>query len=126
MRYTIGDLNIFATPKADMLYSFKGFAKAQFNFPDTVRTVLFIQSGQVRANRQGGRDYYEIVGRLYTSENPRQTGENHIGKLYVHVYNHPHDTEFKTTTEKLEWHPDGSFDIISENGERFHTKSQQP
>jgi len=120
MRYTIGNLNVFATTKAEMMYNFQGFAKVEFDFPHAVKTVLFISSGRVQSDRQGDQDYFEVVGRLYASGNPRETGENHIGKLFVHVYNHPHNTEFTTTTEQLEWHADGSFDTITEDGTRFH------
>jgi hypothetical protein len=124
VRYTIGELINFVTPQAEMLFKFNGFAKAQFNFPETVKAILFMKSKQVPASEPGEQDYFQIEGRLYASANPRETGENHIGKLYVNVHNHPDNTEFRTATVKLVWHSDGSIEFITEDGKRVHREEQ--
>jgi hypothetical protein len=111
---------MFATPKAEKMFEFSGLPQVEFEFEGIVKTVLFIHCGRVRASLQGGKDYYEIVGRLYKSDNPQETGENHVGKLYINVFDHPFNTIFKTSVEKFEWYEDGSFDVITANGERHH------
>jgi hypothetical protein len=113
MKYRIADLNMFITPKADKMSEFSGIGHVDFEFPKLVKTVLFINCGLVRASLRGGQDHYEVVGRLYESSNPKETGENHVGKLFVHVYNYPHATIFKPSCELLKWRADGSFDISS-------------
>jgi len=117
MKYRIADLQIFSTPKAERMFEFSDLPQVEFEFPKTIRTILFIHCGVVRA--RGGKDYFEVVGRLYESANPKETGENHIGKLYVYVHDHPQATRFTTTVERFEWHDDGSFDIILPDGERI-------
>lgn len=119
MKYKIEKLKMFTTPKAEKMFAFSGLPQVEFEFDRTVRTVLFIHCGQVRASRHDEKDYFEVVGRLYESENPQETGENHIGKLYVYVFDYPHAMRFKTLVERLEWHQDGSFEIILPDGERI-------
>lgn len=116
VKYKMEDLQLFATPKAEQMFEFPDLPQVEFEFPGIIRTMLFIHCGRVRASRRGGKDYYEVVGRLYESDNPQQTGENHVGKLYIHVYDYPHATRYKTSVERLEWHADGSFDIITSDG----------
>ena len=65
-----------------------------------------------------GEDRYEIVGRLYSTNNPQQNGENHVGKLFIYVYGYPDSIRFETVVEQLEWYADGSFDVISPDGSR--------
>ncbi len=60
----------------------------EFEFPKLIRTILFIHCGYIN-NRKNGDNCYEAVGRLYESNNPEDTGEDHIGKLYINVYDHP-------------------------------------
>jgi len=119
MEYKIANLQIFATPKAEKMFEFPELPQVTFDFAGTVRTILFIHCGQVRASRHGGKDYFEVVGRLYESANPKETGENHIGKLYIYVHDHPDATRFSTTVERFEWYADGSFDIILPDGQRI-------
>jgi len=119
MNYKIEDLNIFITPKANKMNDFPGIAWLEFEFPKSIKTVLFIQCGYIN-NRKNGDDCYEIIGRLYESNNPRETGENHIGKLYIYVYGHPENVRYETYYEQLEWRPDGSFYVVTQSDEIFH------
>jgi hypothetical protein len=122
MRYKIEDLQIHATPKAEKMFEFSGFQYVEFDYPGMVRTLLFGDCVLVRGG--SGSDYYQVVGRIYESANPQAMDEKHIGKLYVNVYNHPNATRFETKVERLEWHPDGSFDLIEPSGQR--TKFKRP
>lgn len=118
MIYAIGELQVFATPKAEKIFEFSGFPQVEFDFPQSIQTLLFGECIFTRGSLRGGQDYYQVVGRIYESANPQQTGEKHFGKLYVSVYDHPHATRFESKVERLEWYPDGSFDLIEPNGER--------
>jgi hypothetical protein len=111
---------MFATPKAEKMFAFSGLPEVEFEFDRIIRLILFIHCGQVRASLRGEKDYFEVVGRLYESENPQETGEKHIGKLYINVFDYPQATRFATLVERLEWYSDGSFDIILPDGERIH------
>lgn len=122
MKYRLKDMKIFTTPKAEKMFEFRGLSEISFEFPGVVKTILFIQCGQVRGSLRGGKDYYEIVGRLYESDNPQETGENHVGKIYIYVHDHPHATRFETSVERFEWYPDGSFDVILPDGQRIRRK----
>ncbi len=81
-----------------------------------------MECGLVRASRQGGEDHYEVVFRLYESSNPRETGENHIGKLYVRVFGQHGNYRFVPYVERFEWHADGSFDVIAPDGTKHRVK----
>lgn len=116
MIYRIGELQIFATPKAEPMFQFEGLPNVTFEFFELVNTILFIHCGLVRASLRGGEDHYEIVGRLYSTYHPNQNDEKHIGKLYIRVYSDINNPRFETYAEKFEWYPDGSFDIISPDG----------
>lgn len=122
MKYQIGNLQVFTHPKAEKMFEFPSFGHVEFEYPGTVRTLLFISCGQVRGNLRGGEDYYQAVARIYKSSDPQGNDENHIGKLYVDVYGHPGNIRFETKVERLEWHPDGSFDVIEPNGQRTRFK----
>ena len=121
MKYKIKNLNLHITPKAEIMTKFPRISWIEFEFPKSVKTVLFIHCGFIDKGKRGS-DYYEIVGRLYESENPRETGENHIGKLYIYVHNFPSDIRYETYYEQLEWRPDGSFYIVTQSKEMFHYK----
>lgn len=82
--------------------------------------VLAITCGFVHSSLQGDEDHHEVVFRLYEGANPQESGENHVGKLYVFVYGHPFNTTFKTTVERFDWYEDGSFDVITADGQRHH------
>jgi len=116
MKYRLSDLKLFATPKAEKMFEFKELTNVEFEFPSTVRVALAISRGLVR----GGEDYYEVVLRLYQGANPQQTNENHVGKLYIAVLGYPDHTTFRTSVERFEWYEDGSFDVITADGERHH------
>lgn len=118
MKYQIGSLQVFTHPKAEKMFEFAGFGYVEFEYPGTVRTLLFIHCGQVKGSLRGGEDYYQAVGRIYSSANPEAENENHIGKLYVDIYGHPNRIRFETKVERLEWYPDGSFDVIEPNGQK--------
>jgi len=96
------------------MFEFQGIANIEFEFPKVVRTVLFIHCGLVKSSDE--KEYYEVVGRLYESDNPQETGENHIGKVYIWVHDHPHATRFQTSCECFEWHSNGSFEVITKDG----------
>jgi len=121
MKFKVDNLNVFMTPKADKMKEFVGIGWVEFEFPKLIKTVLFIHCGYIK-NRKNGDDCYEAVGRLYESDNPKETGEDHIGKLYIYVYDHPANVRYETFYEQLNHHPDGSFDIITQTGKRFHIK----
>ena len=121
MKYKLEKLNIHITPKAEKMSGFPGIAWVEFEFPKPVRTALFIHCGYITKGKRGN-NYYEIVGRLYESENPRETGENHIGKLYIYVHNFPSNVRYETYYEQLEWRNDGSFYIVTQSKEIFHYK----
>lgn len=125
MRYKIGELQIFATPKAETIFQIEGFPSVTFEFSGLVNTILFIHCGLVQASQQGGEDYFEIVGRLYSTYHPNQNEEKHEGKLYVYVYGHPNSTRFETLVEHFEWYPDGSFDVITPDGQRHKVNPPQ-
>jgi len=118
MRYKIGSLQIFATPQAEPMFQFQGLPDVTFEFQGLINTILFIHCGMVRASLRGGEDFYEIVGRLYSTYHPNQNEEKHEGKLYVYVYGYPDAIRFESYVEVLEWHPDGSFDVITPDGVR--------
>lgn len=122
MKHRVSELNMFATPKAERMFDFEGLGDVEFKFPKSVRTVLFIHCGLVRASVRDSSltDYYEVVGRLYESDNPQDNDERHAGKLYIWVYDYPHATCFKASCELLEWHTDGSFDVITSEGVRHN------
>ena len=116
MKYQLSQLKVFSSPKAKLMFEFKGLSKVEFDFPSKIHVALGISCGLVRASLRGGEDHYEVIYRLYESANPQETGEMHIGKLCVHVYGHPLNTTFKTTVERFEWYRDGSFDMITAKG----------
>ncbi len=118
MRYRLNDLQLFLTPKAEKMLTFEGLPDVTFEFPGIVQTALAISCGLVRASLHGGEDHHEVVIRLYASTNPQETGENHVGKLYVRVFGEYRSCRFQTYLERLAWYADGSFDIISPEGER--------
>ena len=124
MKHKIENLNVFITPKAEKMKEFKGIGWLEFEFPKPIRTVLFIYCGYIE-NRKNGDDCYEAVGRLYESNNPRETGEDHIGKLYIYVYDHPENVRYETFYEQLEHRPDCSFYVITQSKEMFHFKPKK-
>lgn len=123
-RYKIADLIVHTTPKAEKIFEFSAFPQVEFAYPGAIRTVLFGECVEVRASLHGGKDYYQVVGRLFESDNPKETDEKHVGKLLVSVYDHPQATRYETEVERLEWHSDGSFDLIESSGQR--TKFKRP
>ena len=120
MKCRLAQLKVHATPKAEKMFAFCGLPEVEFDFPGTVGTVLFISCGLVRSDVRfpGMAPYLDVVGRLYASDNPQESSENHIGKLYVWAHDHSAATRFETKCERLEWHPDGSFDVIEPDGRR--------
>ena len=118
MNYAVSDLQVFTTPKAEAMFGIPGVSGAVFQYPGTIRTVLFIHCGVVQASRLGREDYTTIVGRLYESADPKSTNENHIGKLYINVHGKGQSRRIETMVERLEWHADGSFDLIMPDGKR--------
>jgi len=104
------------TPKSETLLKFPDIGNVEFSFPTTIKTVLFIYCN----NR--GFDEYECCGRLYASDNPKETGELHIGKLFITFSGSSEGKNYKTIIEILEHHKDGSFTIITEDGKRNHIK----
>jgi len=118
MKYKIGELQIFATPKAEPMFEFKGLPDLTFEFDGLVNTILFISCNLVRGSTKGGEDYYEIVGRLYSTYHPNQNQEKHEGKIYIYIYSYPNSPRFEVSIEKIEWYPDGSFDVITPDGQR--------
>jgi len=124
MKYSLEKLNIFMTPKADKMKEFDGLGWLEFEFPKLIRTVLFIHCGYIK-NRKHGDDCYEAVGRLYESNNPRETEEDHIGKLYIYVYDHPENVRYETFYEQLEHRQNGSFYVITQSKEIFHYKPRK-
>jgi hypothetical protein len=101
MKYRISNLQIFATPKAESMFQFKGLSEIAFDFDGLVNTILFIHCGLVRASLRGKEDYYEVVGRLYFSYHPEQNEENHIGKLFINIFGHPNNIRYETKVEKF-------------------------
>lgn len=118
MLYAIRDLQVLTTPKAEKIFEFTKFPTAEFDFPKRIQTLLFGECILIRGSLRGGKDFYQAVARIYESANPQQTGEKHVGKLYVSVYDHPYATRFETKVERLEWYSDGSFDVIEPDGQR--------
>ena len=102
------------------MFEFEGLSEIEFDFPSKIQVALAISCGLVRASLRGGKDHYEVVFRLYEGTNPQETGENHIGKLYIYVHDHPLNTIFKITVERFKWYEDGSFDVITADGEKHH------
>jgi hypothetical protein len=100
------------------MFRLRGIGDVAFEFPVVVRTVLFIHCGGVRTSLGGAMDYLEIVGRLYSSANPQQTNEKHVGKLYIRAHGSPENPRYETSIEQMEWHPDGSFEVIQPDGTR--------
>jgi len=125
MKYQLTNLQMFATPNAEKMFEFNGLPQVEFEFPGMLRTALAISCGLVRASRHGGEDHYEVVFRLYESANPRETGENHIGKLYIRVFGYPGNYRFQPYIERFEWHPDGSFDVIAPDGAKIFSKNNK-
>lgn len=121
MKVKLENLNVFITPKADKMNEFDRIGWLEFEFPKMIRTILFIHCGFIK-NRKDGDDCYEVVGRLYESDNPRETGEDHIGKLYIYVYDYPENVRYETFYEQLEHRPDGSFYVITQSKEMLHFK----
>lgn len=113
MHYQIKDLQIYSTPKAESMFQFADLSSVEFDFPARLKTALFIHCGMV------GGSYYEIVARLYSSHNPQESNEQHIGKLYVHVYDYPHATRYKTIIERFVWLPDGSHEVYDSDGKKI-------
>ncbi len=101
MRYKLADLTTYKTPKADKMSQFPTLAQVEFEFPEQIRTVLFYHCGFVQASKRGKQDFYEVVGQLFQSDNPRETGEQPVGEIHVHVYDHPHATRFEATAERF-------------------------
>lgn len=126
MRYKIGELQIFATPKAEPMFQFQDLPNVTFEFSGLVNTILFIHCGLVRASLRGGEDHYEVVGRLYSTYHPNHNEEKHEGKLYVRVYGKPASPRFETLVEKFEWYPDGSFDVLTPDGQRHRVTPPKP
>jgi hypothetical protein len=119
MRYKIGDLQIFVTPDAEKMMEFHGLPATYFEYPGTIRTLLFIDCGLMKGDAgSGDRSYYQVVGRMYESSDPQGDDENHKGKLYVNVHETAGVMRFEARVERFEWRPDGSFDVISASGER--------
>ncbi len=114
--YKVNQLKIHMTPKAETLLKFPSIAHVEFFFPKTIKTILFIHCTKL------GYDEYEACGRLYATNNPKNTGENHIGELFIRFTGSSEGKEYETTIEILEWHSDGSFTIITEDGVRNHIK----
>lgn len=114
--YKVNQLKIHMTPKAETLLKFPSIALVEFSFPKTIKTILFIHCNKL------GYDKYEACGRLYASDNPQATGEEHIGKLFIRFEGTYEGKRYKTTVEQLEYHSDGSFTIITEDGARNHIK----
>lgn len=112
------------TPKAEKMSRFPGIGWIEFEFPKPMRTVLFIHCGFIE-NRKHGEDCYEIVGRLYESNNPRETEEEHIGKLYIYVYGYPDNVRYETFYEQLEHLPGGSFYVVTQSDHLLHYKPRQ-
>lgn len=122
MKYKLSELQIFTHPKAEAMFGFPHVGFVEFEFPGIVRTLLFIHCGVVRSSVRGGTDYQQAVARIYESDDPQGNDENHIGKLYIDMHGYPDDIRYETKIERLEWHPDGSFDLIQPNGERMRCK----
>lgn len=122
MKYRIDRLQLFATPNAEKMFEFKGLPQVEFDFPGVVQTALAISCGLVRASRNGGEDHYEVVMRLYESSNPKETNENHVGKLYVRVFGQGGGYRYIPYVERFEWHADGSFDVIAPDGTKHRVK----
>lgn len=119
MRYKIGDLQTFVTPDAEKMMSFRGLPDTEFDYPGTIRTLLFIDCGLMKGDvASGGRDYSQVVGRMYEASDPEGDVERHKGKLYINVYETTAGVRFEVKVERFEWHPDGSFDVVSPSGER--------
>jgi hypothetical protein len=122
VKYKIGDLQIFVTPDAEKMMEFHGLPETFFEYPGTIRTLLFIDCGLMTGDvRSGGRDYHQVIGRMYESADPQGEDENHKGKLYVNVHETDGVMRFEPKVERFEWYPDGSFDVISPSGERKRT-----
>lgn len=119
MKYKICDLQTFVTPDAEKMMEFHGLPETEFEFQGTIRTLLFIDCGLVRGDlNSGGHDYYQVIGRLYESADPEGEDEKHKGKLYINVYETSGSLRFEAKVERFEWHADGSFDVISQDGNR--------
>src|ERR1041384_7784303 len=99
MKYKISDLQTFVTPDAEKMMEFHGLPETQFEFQGTIRTLLFIDCGLVRADLKG-------------------EDEKHKGKLYINVYETSGSLRFEAKVERFEWHANGSFDVISQDGNR--------
>lgn len=119
MKHKIADLQMFVTPDAEKMLEFDGLPETEFEYPGTIRTLLFIDCGLMTGDvRSGGRDYYQAIARMYESPDSQGENETHKGKLYVNVLEGDGVMRFETKVEKFEWYPDGSFDVISPSGER--------
>jgi hypothetical protein len=119
VKYKIGDLQIFAMPNAEKMMEFHRLPETFFEYPGTIRTLLFIDCGLLTGDvTSGGRDYYQVIARMYESADPQAGDENHKGKLYVNVHETDGVIRFEAYVERFEWHSDGSFDVISPSGER--------
>lgn len=114
--FKVHQLKVHMTPKAETLLKFPSIGNVEFYFPKSIKTILFIRCNKF------DYDKYECCGRLYASDNPRDTGENHIGELFIRFTGSSGGKEYKTIIEVLEWHSDGSFTIITEDGVRNHIK----
>ncbi|OGU57363.1 MAG: hypothetical protein A2V66_03270 [Ignavibacteria bacterium RBG_13_36_8] len=123
MRYRIEELHVYSTPNAETIFQFEGLSDVTFEFPGLVNTILFIHCGLVRASLRGSDDYYEVVGRLYSTYHPNQNEEKHVGKLYVRIHGNSIPLRFETLVEKFEWFPDGSFDVITPDGKKNRVTS---
>jgi hypothetical protein len=119
MNYVLKDLIVHVTPKTEEILELPNFSDISFEFPLEVKTVLFIHYGLVKSSNP----YHEIVGRLYSSEHPQETDENHIGKLYINVFVYHDNVNYETSYEQIKWKEDGSFYTVTQDKEVFHTDS---
>jgi hypothetical protein len=101
MKYKIRDLIAHVTPRAEKITEFLKFPLVEFEFPKSVKTVLFTNCDYI-SNGPRGENYFEVIGQLFESENPRETGENLVGRLYVFVHNYPSNGRYETTSRECE------------------------
>lgn len=117
MKFVLKDLVTHVTPKTENILDLPNLSFVSFDFPHPVRTVLFIHYGSIKGQNQ----HQEIVGRLYSSENAKETNEKHIGKLFINVFGSGQDIKYEAYCEELIWNEDGSFDIVTNDDQVIHT-----